>query len=304
MQARLTALALPVLGMRAGPDPAAGAGTQACARYTDGAKTNSAGPGGKTARSVAQMLSQECQKRHFNPHFDERMVAGRGYTCEVNLNGLKIEDNRIFDSRAAAKEYIAERGLVEVLKLPYSPEAAKKVMVIEGHRPLTGYEDFRAHSRRGDDYTNRPVPAPAPALQPPHLYYPPRYDDEAARIIRRIQALYGDPIGISPRVLADSTASRAFLEGFSLGSGLHGTANATAKHITVLPQGLMTESLRPYGTRRGRERSPAPDTKRTYRARSPIPRWGQNRRSPEVNGGVASLIAPTAADAFAYPVPT
>ncbi|KAK4462408.1 hypothetical protein QBC42DRAFT_159744, partial [Cladorrhinum samala] len=64
------------------------------------------------ASTPAQLLSQECQLRHFNPSFQETKTPDGKFVCKVLLlNNVVIGDGRVFSTPAAAKQSAASRAL-------------------------------------------------------------------------------------------------------------------------------------------------------------------------------------------------
>ena len=77
-----------------------------------------------TKPSYTAVLSKECQKRKFNPHFNGWVTEDGRYKCSVRLNGDNtLKDSRSFASPTEAKQAIAKRAVVQVKKLPISGSA-------------------------------------------------------------------------------------------------------------------------------------------------------------------------------------
>ncbi|KAK6078934.1 hypothetical protein SCUP515_04373 [Seiridium cupressi] len=150
------------------------------------------------------ILSAECQKRHFNPQFQEWVNYDGTYQCAVILNGITMNDSRCWDSAADAKQALSQRAVEYIRKTPVlgglSHRAQEKAnLKAEGkvnHRP--------------DDKTKKQG-----ALSE---------QEEERRLLTRIQSLYGQIAGPSASTMANPAAAHAFLEGFALGSKLRESA--------------------------------------------------------------------------------
>ncbi|KAH8195525.1 hypothetical protein TruAng_010310 [Truncatella angustata] len=154
---------------------------------------------GTLTQPWTSILSSECQKRRFNPQFDEWINPDGTYQCTVDLNGRVLNDSRCWSSALDAKQALSRRAVDYIRKLPlpdgsyYKPEDKPKI--------------------RGTSF------------RPKEKSYKPLSEEEdERRLLRRIQSLYGHSGGPSEGVMADPAASHAFLEGFALGCKLRETS--------------------------------------------------------------------------------
>ncbi|KAL7620662.1 hypothetical protein AAE478_009657 [Parahypoxylon ruwenzoriense] len=216
------------------------------ARRRDGGRVKDGGRGGP-GKPPAMMLSEECQKRRFNPKFIESMLPGGKWKCSVDLNCMKIEDTRSFGSRTAAKDYIASQGLMELRKFPFPPEAIQS-----GKSAPT--KNKNALIKKDDASTNS-------SLHRLPLYDGLNDNDKHHLIAELIESMDGLSHDYLSTLHANSVASQAFLDGFALGSRLQGSAQRP---------GSLPGLLQSHGESRRRERSPAPTPENDYRARSPV----------------------------------
>lgn len=168
------------------------------------------------------ILSSECQKRRFNPQFIEWQTPEGLYQASVNLNGKKLIDSRTFRTATDAKQALARRAIEHVRTLPIpaglpnraSEIAKEKQEQMDRERqkePLCPANNGRVypdeHRVRSHSSTN--------GID---------HRSEDKRLLERLQAKFGRVSTPQQSILEDPLASRAFLEGFALGSRLHDAA--------------------------------------------------------------------------------
>ncbi|RYP51949.1 hypothetical protein DL768_002825 [Monosporascus sp. mg162] len=262
---------------------------------TEGAKPDGSGNGtGRVANagddrrpsgpSSTAILSTECQKRRFNPQFTEWVTRDGRYMCSVNLNGITLHDSRTFSTALEAKQSLAKRAVAEVKMFPCpdpavrAAEKAAKASAWEGSKneaPQSGRYGGQAKSKPHDDrQSHSAIPQGADPIHNHYTTDPYTRRSEAGHLVSRIQALYeGSGNGPSSFVLTDPLASRAFLEGFALGSKLHETANRPCQPELIRPRSPQAAIDRLYARyQRERERSPKATIRRHLRERSPVRR--------------------------------
>ncbi|KAI1772647.1 hypothetical protein F4818DRAFT_444033 [Hypoxylon cercidicola] len=100
--------------------------------------------------TLATLLSQECQKRHFNPVFQSWVSQDNRQKCSVSLNGRVIYDPSGYDDPVEAKENIARQALDAVLKMPLPQATDKSKAAREGsEKAKSGVKDRSQASARG-----------------------------------------------------------------------------------------------------------------------------------------------------------
>lgn len=143
-------------------------------------------------------LSAECQRRHFNPQFKEWSNADGTFQCSVELQGVTLSDSRTWRFPADAKQALARRAVDYIRQTPV-------------HGGLSIRERERAQVIAEEKSKNQAIVAE---------------QQEERRLLDKIQKLYGMGAGPSESVMANPAASRAFLEGFALGSKLRDSSRS------------------------------------------------------------------------------
>ncbi|KAI1414891.1 hypothetical protein F5Y13DRAFT_187579 [Hypoxylon sp. FL1857] len=265
------------------------------------------GSGEKTEEgkeSDTKLLTQECQKRHFNPHFIERVTNDGYYTCSVDIRGRLIRGAREYESAAEAKAVIAQHALSIVRRMSCGDGVKKPSDNIAGAAPV-GSQDFadgkrrpggppgrhpKEYYRRRQANMNRRRQAEADRRYAEASHYEPdyrdnykgRYDEERS-IIERIHSLNPPSNRPRERILSDPVASQAFLEGFSMGArmadAMHGHPDA---HDYPMSGRHLAERSWWDSAANRRERSPVPHPSERVRERSPLRRQDRSgTRVPE-----------------------
>ncbi|KAI1647672.1 uncharacterized protein F4817DRAFT_97661 [Daldinia loculata] len=246
----------------------------------------------------AMLLSQECQKRRFNPQFTEWHDRNGRCKCSVSLKGLIVTDMRAYDTASEAKAAISRKALTEVRKLPCEDPAGKPAAILTEVVKQGIYKDVPNFFGFGSAQTeNKPNPQQhrnnqhtqvAPFMQEHRVsrYQPPgnfsndRYDnydlhDQQNLLMSQVQYLFGHINGPSNRIAEDPLASRAFLEGIALGSRLgQSTIHRPDAYTYAPPSAPQRLNARPRGdSGRRRERSPVTGPRSHHnRVRSPLRR--------------------------------
>ncbi|KAI0106748.1 hypothetical protein F4814DRAFT_455369 [Daldinia grandis] len=246
----------------------------------------------------AMILSQECQKRRFNPQFTEWHDHNGRCRCSVNLKGLVVAEMGAYDTASEAKAAISRKALVEVRKLACGDPADKPAAILTEVARQGIYRDVSAFFGVGSAQAeDRPNPQQhrnnqhtqiAPFIQENRVsrYQPPRnsssdrYDnynlhDQQNLLMGQVQHLFGHINGPSNRIAEDPLASRAFLEGIALGSRLGQSTIRRPEAYTYAPpsapQRLNARSHGDNGRRRDRSPATGPRSHHT-RVRSPLRR--------------------------------
>ncbi|KAI0845311.1 hypothetical protein F5Y00DRAFT_171379 [Daldinia vernicosa] len=246
----------------------------------------------------AMLLSQECQKRRFNPQFTEWHDRNGRCKCSVSLKGLIVSEMRAYNTASEAKAAISKKALIEVRKLPCEDPADKPAAILTEVVKQGIYKEVPDFFGFGSAQTeNKPNPQQhrnhqhnqvAPFMQEHRVsrYQPPgnfpndrhdNYDlhDQQNLLMSQVQYLFGHINGPSNRIAEDPLASRAFLEGIALGSRL---GQSTIRHPDTYtyapPPAPQRLNARPHGDGgRRRERSPVIGPRSHHnRVRSPLRR--------------------------------
>lgn len=152
--------------------------------------------GGPTlGQTWTSQLSAECQKRHFNPQFKEWINSDGTFQCSVELRGITLNDSRTWRSAVDAKQALARRAVEHIRKTP-----------VIG---VSNRERERAQVKAEEKARSQTKSQTVAAEQ-----------EEERRLLTKVQRLYGTGPGPSENILGNPVASRAFLEGFALGSKL------------------------------------------------------------------------------------
>ncbi|KAF3057383.1 hypothetical protein GL218_06048 [Daldinia childiae] len=247
----------------------------------------------------AMLLSQECQKRRFNPQFTEWHDRNGRCKCSVNLKGLIVADVRAYDTASEAKTAISRKALIEVRKLPCEDPAGKPAAILtevvkqgiyKDVPELLGFGSARAENEPNPQrHRNNQHTQVAPFMQEHRVgrYQPPgnfsndRHDDydlhdQQNFLMSQIQYLFGHVNGPSNRIAEDPLASRAFLEGIALGSrlGQSTTRHSDDAYTYAPPSAPQRLNARSHGdSGRHRERSPVTGPRpHNSRVRSPLRR--------------------------------
>lgn len=105
----------PSSGRRPGPDFSAGSGPLAIMPPPGAINPlRRPQPHGAFRPSPMQVLSEECQRRGFNPVWDEMITPDGSYICHVTLRDRKIKTRRLYDDALSAKMAVAQKALVEL----------------------------------------------------------------------------------------------------------------------------------------------------------------------------------------------
>ncbi|KAI1473378.1 hypothetical protein F4774DRAFT_423318 [Daldinia eschscholtzii] len=243
----------------------------------------------------AMILSQECQKRRFNPQFKELHDGNGRFKCSVNLRGLVVADTSTYNNPFEAKSAISKKALLEVRKLPcedpaYKPAAILTKVVKQGmYAKSPGFRRVRTEKktslqqRRNDQRTGvTPLMQEhrVNRYQPPSdfsidLYDSVGLDSDQDFWISQVQQQFGHANGPSNRIAQDPLAARAFLEGMALGVRLGQSSIRHPEAYTNAPFPVPRRSITQSrsDSDRYRERSPATGRMSRYaRVRSPIHR--------------------------------
>ncbi|KAI8963660.1 hypothetical protein F5Y11DRAFT_346309 [Daldinia sp. FL1419] len=225
------------------------------------------------------ILSQECQKRRFNPHFTEWRDHNGFFRCSVTIRGRMIVDGSAYGSATEAKAAVSEMALPEVRKIPCEDPADKPSAVLTevSERGIRGgianvHQQARTSSSLRDNRIGRHQPR---GNRPNWRHNNTDVEEQEDIIMAQIQSMFGVIDGPSREVANDPLASRAFLQGMALGAQLGRSSERRletyARHPTPTPQPRGLRS-RQYGVNdRRRERSPNTGSQPRYsRARSPI----------------------------------
>ncbi|KAK3987082.1 hypothetical protein QBC44DRAFT_383568 [Cladorrhinum sp. PSN332] len=85
-----------------------------------------------------QLLSQECQRRHFNPEWQEAVTPDGKYTCKVLLpKNVVVSDGKVYHDPVAAKQQAAVKALPIVRSWPIGYPTGMRVP--EGPRMTFGF---------------------------------------------------------------------------------------------------------------------------------------------------------------------
>ncbi|KAH8682076.1 hypothetical protein BX600DRAFT_544505 [Xylariales sp. PMI_506] len=217
--------------------------------------------GGGSSVTWTSVLSSECQMRRFNPQFHEWITPDGFFKASVNLNGVTMHDTRQHKSPVDAKQAIARRAVefVQGLSIPAGASSrgldtgssSERNREISGNRTRHGgVSNTRSESIRWTSSSYRP---PSPVSKA----------EEERRLLTRIQSHYAGSGYPSETILENPAASRAFLEGFALGSKLRDSTRSRRR----------SRSPSDSRKRRSREReksAPTPNERRAHRERSTL----------------------------------
>ncbi|KAK6949601.1 hypothetical protein Daesc_009684 [Daldinia eschscholtzii] len=246
----------------------------------------------------AMLLSQECQKRRFNPQFKELHDGNGRFKCSVNLKGLVVADTSTYSNPFEAKSAISKKALLEVRKLPCEDPAYKPAAILTkvvkqgmyggvpkspGFRRVRTEKKTSLQQRRNDQRTGvTPLMQEhrVNRYQPPGDFSNDRYDSVGLDSdqdfwLSQVQQQFGHANGPSNRIAQDPLASRAFLEGMALGVRLGQSSIRHSEAYTDAPFPVPRRSITQSrsDSDRYRERSPATNRRSRYaRVRSPIHR--------------------------------
>ncbi|KAH7034704.1 uncharacterized protein B0I36DRAFT_83320 [Microdochium trichocladiopsis] len=263
------------------------------ARHATGQDTNASNNGRRRSSGVdggdkylthTAILSAECQKRRFNPQFTEWSTNGQ-YYCSINLNGVVLNGNRAYSTANDAKQALAKLAVSEVKKQPCPSPAARaaaKAARAEriahesaqiGNRSASSSQgqqrakDSASAVHRGSTMENGPK-GWLPAVQSSQAGQDGTINHNTCQTPAPASAL-------SPDILSNPIASRAFLEGLALGARLYESAQRLkAENILIRPSLGMPAAEPASASGRGwnheRERSPMAEGSRRIRERSPL----------------------------------
>ncbi|KAI0096314.1 hypothetical protein F4776DRAFT_658641 [Hypoxylon sp. NC0597] len=279
-----------LLGMNLPLGEAAGDGTHR-RRYARSlppqapAVAGASGNRGHQATDVS-LLSRECQKRGFNPHFHEWVTASGNFMCSVDIRGQMVSGIEEYSSLVKAKNGIAKRALSIVKGMPCIPRDDSKPR-------YGGVPDYLRWDRRNTE-----------------SHYSPDYprSDEQRSLIERIIS-FNPSNSPSEHILANPAACQAYLAGFAVGTRMAEALNRpaqdqdrgrAAKRSTERP----AERFWREGEARRREKTPASTAYGRLRERSPLRRRDDARerstqeRSRGRRGRSVEPVAPRNRDAF------
>lgn len=224
------------------------------------------------------ILSTECQKRRFNPQFTEWSVQGK-FFCSVNMNGIVLSSERGFTTANDAKQAMARRALEEIKKQPCASPAARAAAKAARAEQVAN-EPASNGDRIAFAGANRMSNPPA-MLQHSENGEPSLQNFATGATSHHLAVQTGLPSyqpspasTLSPDILTNPVASRAFLEGLALGARLYESAqrlkaeNFLPRPLLGIPNGSMIRSGQETG--RERERSPTTNGNRHVRERSPL----------------------------------
>lgn len=236
----------------------------------------------------AQLLSQECQLRHFNPSWQESRTPDGKYFYKVVLLNDVVINGRVFSTPAAAKQAAASRALPIVrswrtgnpVRLPSMPQAnritgglMRRSNAPEPPQSRRGVQGVEAES--GDTFMkgtrlqnnmHRPGTVESNVQTNSGVPHPPLTPQQTDFFQQMCQTL-GMPVPDPAKTSEEVT--RAFLNGLALGSRLRRDRSSRSR------------SPRPHrsspGRRYDRSRSPA------HVRLTPLPHYDQWRGRPHTD---------------------
>jgi len=147
--------------------------------------------------SNTQLLSLECQKRRFNPQWEETSLPNGEFQCAVHLKEHRVSSIRTFATASAAKQAIAYKAWNIVRRWPTPeavPNAIQKVL--------------------SDMKVGGPPQKPT--------------ERDLARLIIHMEAVVGE--STPPEIKTNPAAAKAYMAGFAVGSRCAGTAARGSSH--------------------------------------------------------------------------
>ncbi|KAK4231690.1 hypothetical protein QBC38DRAFT_201672 [Podospora fimiseda] len=205
-----------------------------------------------------QLLSQECQRRRFNPEWQERVTQDGMYTCKVLLpNNIVVGDGKVYSDPLIAKQRAATKalpivrswptGYVGGIRVPEGPRLAFNI----GRRPRAP-EPPRP---RPNSHVQQPkIEGARDAImtgtessheQQTNNFLTKEQTELFEKMCQTLEIKLPDPTKDSEEV------QRAFLEGLALGSRIR--RNRSSRSRSRSPRACRTSTGRGYD----RDRSPA-----------------------------------------------
>lgn len=161
-------------------------------------------------RHATQELSNEFQKRGFDPHFIEWKTADGKYKCLVNINGKDIREQRSWPTPGEAKQAIAafalqnNEHLVEPVR---RSDATARLELADEQRT-----EHRQQQRLGGDHLDRERTDERPEVDEIPM--------ETCVALACIRRMGGRGRDIPDDVMENPDAAREFVMGFEYASGL------------------------------------------------------------------------------------
>lgn len=179
------------------------------------------------------ILSSECQKRRFNPQFIEWQTPEGLFQASVNLNGKKLIDSRTFRTASDAKQALARRAVEHVRTLPIPAGLPNRASEIAKEKQEQMDRERQKEPLRPAD-KGRVYPDEHRVRSHSIANGIDQHTDDK-RLIERLQAKFGRFPAPQKSIMEDPLASRAFLEGFALGSRLDDAARKGERRRSQSP---------------------------------------------------------------------
>ncbi|GAB1309975.1 hypothetical protein MFIFM68171_00185 [Madurella fahalii] len=204
--------------------------------------------------SPMQILSGECQRRGFNPEWQEMKLPDGRFTCNVRLRNRLIRSNKLFDNPVAAKIAVAEKAVRAIWTWGSHFDDETRVVKRESEGPgnqsrASGASQSGLVAKQEVDTIMRDVgdAGNSGANTIPSRNRDAKRGREPANLVDQVRKAMGIP---QPSGMADnSEAARAFLEGLAVGARLAGPKRRRRRVRSRSP------SARRHTPRRYRERS-------------------------------------------------
>ncbi|KAK8057999.1 hypothetical protein PG994_008447 [Apiospora phragmitis] len=207
------------------------------------------------------ILSSECQSRRFNPQFTEWTRDGGKYYAKVQLLDHTICDGRAYKNTMEAKQALAKQAIAWVrANMPKDANPSRAAAVATQKQEQMNRERADRGQYNGFYYDlgtgngnglangmgypgggsvggSHYRPSQDRASRQDGAVADDKKSDDRRELLERIRSLYGHVRGPSEAVLADPTASRAFLEGFALSDRLRESAVRAERRRSRSPKG-------------------------------------------------------------------
>ena len=171
------------------------------------------------------------------------------YQASVNLNGKKLIDSRTVRTATDAKQALARRAVEHVRTLPIPAGLPNRASEIAKEKQEMMNRERQKEPLRPVD--NGRVYPDEHRVRSHSIANCVDHRSEDKRLFERLQAKFGRHSMPHQSILEDPLASRAFLEGFTLGSRLHDAARNGERRRSQSPRkhNRVNGSGRPYRER-------------------------------------------------------